>query len=289
MVRRTSHKVPKRRERHSRRIPGFIVLVVSGIFLGVVVGQVYGPKAEIKTERVVVGSFDAVDVFVPVGPVARGTQLEKVHFKKIRYPSHQVPSGAIEDPTKYLTYFATVPLPAGLPIDPQNLSPVRMGSNPVAEKIPTGMRAMTVKVDPTSLVNGWAGPGSLVDVALLTPERSQVIAERIRILSTEKFVAQVDGAPAEGLPSTATILVDQAQALAISAALPHGKLMFLLRNVRDEGAWTRREFNIGQFEQPVVSRDFKGFISVKEGASFALEDEGWVPVMQAPTGALVGK
>lgn len=289
MARRTSPKGAVRRTAYLPRMPGLALLALFGLLGGAIGAQCYGPRNDLKPERVIVGSFDTVDVFVPVNPVARGTQLEQVHFKKIKYPSHQVPIGAIDDPAKYLTYFATVSLPAGLPIDPQNLSPVRMGSNPVAEKIPTGMRAMTVKVDPTSLVNGWAGPGSLVDVALLTPERSQVIAERIRILSTEKFVAQVDGAPAEGLPSTATILVNQGQALAISAALPHGKLIFLLRNVQDDGEWARKEFDIGQLEQPMVSKDFKGFISVKEGASFALEDEGWVPVIQAPTGALVGK
>jgi Flp pilus assembly protein CpaB len=111
----------------------------------------------------------------------------------------------------------------------------------------------------------------------------------VKVLSTEKFVAPVDGAPAEGLPTTATILVDQEQALSISTAIPHGRLIFMLRNVRDQGNWQRREYEATRLDQPQHNKtSFKGFFSVKDGGgSFALDETGWVPVEAVPIKPLI--
>jgi Flp pilus assembly protein CpaB len=268
-----------------------LVAVPSLIAFGILLGQSQSGKTGEKTkiEPVVVGEFNTVDVFVPVDPVPRGIRLKDVKFSKIKYPRHQLPDGSILELDKYLSAFSLVELPAGLPIQEQNTTFTNLASNPVAERIPEGMRAMTVKVDPASLVNGWAGPGSLVDIALLTPKKGMVLAEKVRVLSTERFVAPVDGAPAEGLPTTATILVNQEQALAISTGMPHGKLMFFLRNARDEGVWDRREFEASKLDRsPSAKSTFKGFITVKNGgASYALGENGWVSVANPPAGSLL--
>jgi len=289
MAMRKSERPKRPKEKVVTRL---LILTVPLLFvLGIVLGRInITPQNEVtKVEPVVVGEFDTVEVHVPVSPIPKGQRLSEVKFTKVKYPSHQLPHGAITDINLHLGAFTLAELPAGLPIQEQNTTLVNLASNPVAERIPEGMRAMTVKVDPASLVNGWAGSGSIVDIALLTSKKSMVIAEKVRILSTERFVAPVDGAPAEGLPSTATILVDQEQALAISTGMPHGRLFFMLRNSRDEGNWHKREYEATRLDKaPLAKSSFRGFITVKGGGgSFALNENGWVPVDVVPTGALV--
>jgi Flp pilus assembly protein CpaB len=280
------------RRGRDRLRPHFLIVVVPlFVVLGILIERVNStPLKEVtRVEPIVVGEFDTVDVHVPVAPVPKGQRLSEVKFTKMKYPRHQLPKGAITDINLHLNAFTLTELPAGHPVLEQNTTQTNLGSNPVAERIPEGMRAMTVKVDPASLVNGWAGPGSIVDIALLTSKKSMVIAEKVRVLSTERFVAPVDGAPAEGLPSTATILVDQEQALAISTGMPHGKLLFMLRNSRDDGNWEKREYEASRLERAQLAKSsFKGFISVKNGGgSYALNEDGWVAVDVAPTGSLI--
>jgi len=280
----------KRKQRNNGFYPVLVAIPLL-LVLGIVIGRVKTPAVRevTRVEPVVVGEFDTVEVHVPLAPVPKGQRLREVKFTKVKYPRHQLPKGAITDVNLHLNAFTLTELPAGLPIQEQNTTTTNLASNPVAERIPEGMRAMTVKVDPASLVNGWAGPGSIVDIALLTTKKSMVIAEKVKVLSTERFVAPVDGAPAEGLPSTATILVNQEQALAISTGMPHGKLIFMLRNARDDGNWEKREYEAARLERaPLAKSSFKGFISVKNGGgSYALNEDGWVAVDSAPVGSLV--
>lgn len=77
-----------------------------------------------------------------------------------------------------------------------------------------------MRVDATSSVEGWAGSGSLVDVLLIQKDRTTVVAEKVKVLSSERSSSPVEGGASPSVPSTATLLVTQEQCLAINTAIP---------------------------------------------------------------------
>lgn len=239
----------------------------------------------------VVAEFDIVNIPVPENPVAAGTRLNEVQFTTIGYPRHQLPEDAIVD-LKSVQDMATIAsLPAKLPLFRSNLTRMTRGRNAVVDQIPTGMRAMTVKVDATSAVEGWAGTGAVVDVLLVGKERTTVIAERVKVLSSERSTRPLDGST-PAIPSTATLLVTQEQCLAINTAIPVGKIAFALRNIEDEQRWEGSSFTSDKFrggpaglQKPSIS----GAVSLKSGderISFALSDGKWTRTARAPEGFL---
>lgn len=247
----------------------------------------------------VVAEFDTVQVPVPVDPVAAGVRLRDVRLRKISFPAHQLPSESILEIEQYRDSVTVAALPAGLPIFAKNLTRNAAGSNPVMESIPAGMRAMTVRVDATAAVEGWAGSGSIVDVLLVERERTSVVAERVKILSAERSVLPVEGQTSPSVPSTVTLLVTQDQCLAINTAIPRGRIAFALRGSRDEERWDDVSFTAEQLESS-TARDsvgqegngINGFISYQDESgvrAFALSRGKWIRTDVVPQGTLLGE
>jgi len=242
----------------------------------------------------VVAQFDTVKVPVPTAPVAAGTKIGDIKVQMVSFPAHQVPTGAVRDLSPYGDAIAITPLPGNLPIFKQNLSLTAGSTNPVIDKIPEGMRAITIRVDATSSVEGWAGTGATVDVMLVQSEGTSVIAERVKILSSERSVQPVQGGSSPLIPSTVTLLVTQEQSLAINTAIPLGKLAFALRSLSDEGVWGDTRFHTERLKnlpRSGATERISGYVKIGGGTedqSFALTHRGWVPTEAVPQGFLPG-
>jgi pilus assembly protein CpaB len=244
----------------------------------------------------VVAGFDTVLLPVPVEPVPSGTRVSAIRLKRVAYPRHLVPDGAITDTTPLSEGVTTAALPANLPLFRANVSVVAL-SNPVTEQIPAGMRAMTLRVDATAAVEGWAGSGTFVDVLLIEKERTTVVAEKVKVLSAERSVSPVEGSGAPQVPSTVTVLVTQEQCLAINTAIPRGKIAFALRSTRDEARWNDTVYTAERLKgEPLVTVDDRGlvtgFASIGGGSgarTFALANGRWVKADVVPEGFMVGR
>jgi len=170
-------------------------------------------------------------------------------------------------------------------------------TNPILGRIPPGMRAMTVKVDATSAVEGWARSGSVVDVLLVEKTKTTVVAEQVRIISAERSLSPVELTRSvgnnSGVPSTVTLLVTQEQCLAINTAVPQGKIAFALRSAKDADHWRDTHFSsedLLQTKKPANKARIDGVISFGEGAErkqYALVDGDWVPADSVPEGFLI--
>jgi Flp pilus assembly protein CpaB len=156
---------------------------------------------------------------------------------------------------------------------------------------------MTIKVDATAAVEGWAGSGSIVDVLLIERDRTSVVAEKVRILSAERSVIPVEGQAMPNVPSTVTILVSQEQCLAINTAIPRGRIAFALRGTRDDASWTDTTFTAQRLGNSVSDEaargesNINGFVSFTEGGetrAYALSKGKWINTEVIPQGALVG-
>lgn len=276
-----------------RQSPLVLLVAIGGVGLALLVGVVIGGrKAPPPTPAPVVAAFDTIPVIVPIEPVAAGTKGSEIRTRLVAFPRHQVPQGALTDLASFREARTVAALPANLPLFPENFTVGGGTGNPVIERIPPGMRAMTIKVDATSAVEGWARPGSVVDVLLVQRERTTVVAERVQVLSAERSVAANDGASAT-VPSTVTLLTTQEQTLAINTAIPLGKIAFALRSTRDDAPWQQTSFRAQELqgeaplkpERDVVS----GVVSVKVGNErrhFTLADGKWVATAEVPSGFL---
>lgn len=264
------------------------ILLAASLIAGAIVLKPTPQSSDAEAKvPMVIGEFEQITVPVPAALVPVGTRIKDVRFRTVQFPQHQVPKGAITDITPYLEAMAIAPLAANLPIWAENLSMTSSATNPVIERIPEGMRAMTLRVDATSAVEGWAGSGAVVDIALVETDRTTVVAERVKILSAERSVVPVD-ASAPSVPSTVTLLVSQEQFLAISTAVGRGKITFALRSSKDEGAWDQHTFAAPNLHKQGAANtaSISGVMVDPSGRKLVLTDGRWIPSAEVPEGFL---
>lgn len=278
-----------------RTSPG-LTLGVGAIIAGVglmayVVGVRNAPTPVREHHKAFVPEYDVVEVPVPERPVAPGTAVREIRTRLEKFPIHQLPQGALRDLAAVRDHVTLVPLPGGLPVMEANLGTSDEVSNPVVGRIPPGMRAMTVRVDATSAVEGWARSGSVVDVLLVEKTRTTVIAEQVKVISAERSLSPVDsGQGAGAVPNTVTLLVTQEQCLAINTAVPLGRIAFALRSQKDVEGWRETRLSSDDIRGGTKEGERErigGVVSFGSGAEkkqYALVNGRWIPADTVPAG-----
>ena len=199
---------------------------------------------------------EMVDVLVPVKSIEAGTQLVATDFVKVARPRSVVSNGVITSFDQISGSYAKTLIPVNQPIVRDHLVQ-DAPSNAVVSNIPNGHRAVTIDVNATSSVEGWARAGARVDVhwiADLLGERTvRVLVENAKVLSAER---QVDpkANPSSAIPTTVTLLVTDKDAQKISLAATAGTLVMHLRGQND--------FNVSQNAGTLTLRDILGGKSV---------------------------
>lgn len=283
-----------RRSVHASRVLG-IVLVGCGIVgVAYLQGRNASPVVHVERSRAYVPEFNVVEVPVPDRPVGAGVSMRDVPVRLEKFPEHQLPRGVVRDIGRVRDSVTLVALPGGLPILDVNVGAGDEAANPLVGRIPPGMRAMTVRVDVTSAVEGWARSGSIVDVLLVEKNGTKVVAERVKIISTERSLSgAVSLDTAAAIPNTVTLLVTQEQCLAINTAVAVGKIAFALRSGSDGERWRDSAFDAadlsdreGKDRKPKV----EGVMSVGRGGEqrrYALVEGKWIPADSMPAGFFV--
>jgi len=259
-----------------------------------VAGKRLTPTPIREQYKAFVPEYGAVEVPVPVRPVPAGASVRDIVTRMEKFPDHQLPQGSVRDLRLLGDRVALVPLPAGLPIMEANIGSQDEATNPILGRIPPGMRAMTVKVDATSAVEGWARSGSIVDVLLVEKTKTTVVAEQVRVISAERSLSPVESTRPAGssntVPSTVTLLVTQEQCLAINTAVPLGKIAFALRSAKDDERWRDTHFSsedLSQTKKPITKARVGGVVSFGSGTErkqYALVDGDWIPAETVPQG-----
>jgi Flp pilus assembly protein CpaB len=288
------HSRAGRRRKRDRTILGAVLVAVAMIVSAFMMSRTREaevPAAPVTTQ--VVAEYDTIALPVPVAVVPTGTKVHQIRTKLVSFPRHQLPEGALFSLDEFEDSVTIVPLPAGLPIFSANLALHTTTTNPVVERIPNGMRAMTVNVDATSAVEGWARSGAMVDVLLIQKDRTSVVAEKVKIISAERSLDPMDAEQSPSVPSTVTLLVTQEQCLAINTAIPLGKMAFALRGAADEENWQQGTYTAenlrGGSAAPVRERKISGYARYAgdKDEAFALAGDRWVKTEVIPEGFLV--
>jgi Flp pilus assembly protein CpaB len=233
---------PKRLQKHGAFSAFSIALAISvaaAIFYSAVKPDLV--ESNSLPNVVVASNDDVVLIPTPLRPIAKGERIDRVPFARSKWPKSKLNMDYVKSIENIGDAVAAVSLPAHLPIPTSSLSDDLGDRNAVVDRIPSGMRAITIRVDAESAVEGWARPGDFVDIILLRNGEkadvgieAKVIAENVRILSAgrsaEPLGSQVSAARA---PATVTILVDQQDALKVKASSSIGKLTLALRGIGD--------------------------------------------------------
>lgn len=179
-----------------------------------------------------------IEVLVPTREVQGGATLTPDMFRPVSLPESQVGRNAIRSFTEVQGFYARTLLIPEQPLLKEYLTPVKPASD-VISAIPDGFRAVTIRVDERTGVEGWARAGARVDIVWSSKLNGKpmisVIVENAKVLSAER---QVSPQPEEGkeqapIPTTVTLLVAAEDANRIQLATVSGSMSLSLRGLND--------------------------------------------------------
>lgn len=283
-------KRPKRlRRRRGFTLPATGAALVLGIATIFAVAKPAPVQSVAEPQAQHLGDPDMVLIPTPVRAIAKGERLKDVPFSKIKWPADRLTGRYVTELAEYEDAVALTPLPKFLPVPVSAVTTELADANAVVEGIPEGMRAITVRVDAESAVEGWARSGNYVDVILIRANKdaslgleAKVIAESVRILSAGRSAKplQTQGTAPEA-PTTVTLLVTQEDSLKIKAATSLGKLTFALRGQGDQSPTTTTAISQKKLlgEPAPASRtddEFRGYAKGPDGKVFVLDGSRWI-------------
>ncbi len=185
----------------------------------------------------------AVEVWVPTENIPRGTEVLEEKLRVQRYPAEMLPTGVVREKKQIVGRVVDLDAVAGLPILETMLLPpgerVRVVPKP-------GFRAVAVKVDESSGVDGHLEPGCYVDVSATVRVRrnnrtelaARTILENVEVLAvgpritpqTGKASDEKDKNSSRNTVRAVTLSVRPEDVQKLLLAEQEGKLKLSLRN-----------------------------------------------------------
>lgn len=197
---------------------------------------IYNPEADVRAH--LAGN---ITTYVTTRYIKAGTLISEHDFQEQYWPRLTSPAGAVRTLDALLGKYAKIDIPSGEAIRVENLvNEKRFVSLPITP----GMRAVTIDVDSQSSLEGWAQPGTKVDVTLTYVQgeglTSKVIVQNAKVLSyagdsrsiQERFGSAYSGSVEVG--KTITLEVSPGDALKIQTSKKIGSLSLLMRAPEDD-------------------------------------------------------
>jgi pilus assembly protein CpaB len=183
------------------------------------------------------GSRRQKAVVVAARALEMGAVIKSESVKLVRMPEELFPKGGFSRPEDVLDRPVISPVFPDEPIVEARLA-VRGSGGGVAPLIPPGMRAISVRVNDVVGVAGFVLPGMRVDVLVTgrPPGRDDTITttvlQNITVLSAGQII-QADSKSQSIKAPVVTLLVNPAQAEALTLADTEGRIQLVLRNSTD--------------------------------------------------------
>ena len=223
-----------------------------------------------------------LDVVVPLRKIEEGQKLIPAMFKVEKRPQIGIDARTMRDIEQVKGYYARTLLLPGQPVHLDSITKVKPTSA-ISTKIPPGFRAVTIRTDATSSVEGWARPGSRVDINWISRINGRqgvtTIVHNAEILSANRQAVINPNNPNAPVPATVTLLVTAKDAKAIKLAQTTGALEMVLRGDRDTGkveeggSITVEDLLLGS-RTSVKRRKPTGGTVVMDGKKFIVSDDG---------------
>jgi pilus assembly protein CpaB len=170
-------------------------------------------------------------------PLNFGTRITPQNVQFIDWPVNSVPQGAFRSPEELTpagnSHVVLRPMIPGEPVLKSRLSG-EGGRATLSALLPPDMRAASIRITDVSSVAGFALPGDRVDV-LMTREMgeervTEMLLQNVRLIAIDQSANENTAAPSIGRTATLEVNADDAQKLALGAAV--GQLSLVLRSVQ---------------------------------------------------------
>ncbi len=148
-------------------------------------------------------------------------------LKQVPVPASLLPQKAAIEVAPLAGQYAQVDLFAGEILLTDRVS-AQVPSALLANRLQTGMRAMTVRINDVSGVAGFVQPGSRVDVIANERNSSRLLLANREVLAIDQATTIEDDKPV--VASTATLSVTPSEATQLAGAINGAALFLALRN-----------------------------------------------------------
>jgi pilus assembly protein CpaB len=217
-----------------------IVVAVATVTAGIASYGVYAAVRSIPVREV-----EVAHLFVAVATkdLPNGVRLTEKDVKLVAWPSSNPVAGSFSKVEVVVNRGLIVPVQANEPLTESKLAPLEAGAG-LPPSIPTGMRAMSVKVDEVIGVAGFVVPGTRVDllvtlrpvsgnVAQQEPMSRTVLSNLLVLTAGTKLDQEMakDDKPQKSTVVTLAVLPQDAERIALAAS--EGKISLALRNPLD--------------------------------------------------------
>lgn len=218
------------------RMRVFLVLMIAILAGG---GLAYGTYSYLQNVPVKTVTVPTRPVVVANSDLSLGRELRADDLATIDWPMSSVPEGAFATTGELAGRGLIVSVVKHEPILPSKLSSKEAGSG-LPPLIPTGKRAVSVRVNEVIGVAGYVLPGTRVDVvATANPtSRSEDITSKVVLANVEVLTAgtrfeqdTTDGKPMQVTVVTLLVTPDQSERLTLAST--EGKIQLALRNPLD--------------------------------------------------------
>jgi pilus assembly protein CpaB len=208
------------------------MIVVFSLIWGLVV-SLFFYKAAVKAHR----PESEKALVVAAQPLPPGASIAAGAVKIVRVPEKLFPHGGFSKVEEVVGRPVVSSIQADEPVVEARIAPRGSGFG-VAPMIPSGMRAMAVRVNDVAGVAGFVLPGARVDVLVTgRPPGSEdtvttPVLEDVAVLSAGQTVEADSQSRSMSVP-VVTLLVTPAQSVSLTLAAFEGKIQLVLRNSGD--------------------------------------------------------
>ena len=211
-------------------------LFLTGLAVVILASEPEETQARELISTVELESEKFVDVLIPLRDIRQDLKLHRTSFRLERRPTALVPRGSVSSLEQVKGMYSRSLILAGHPLHPDFMTSTKP-ANHIRDDIPDGYRAVTIRVDRKTSVEGWAWPGARVDVSWITRGRRGAtlipIVQNAEVVSMEgKTEADGSGMP---VPSTVTLKVTASDSNKIQLASHTGSINLSLRGSADSG------------------------------------------------------
>lgn len=189
-----------------------------------------------------VREIEVAHTFVAVAArnLPTGSRITEEDVKLVAWPAKNPVPGAFSEITPIVDRGLVAAVAENEPLTETKLAPVGSGAG-LPPSIPSGMRAMSVKVDEVIGVAGFVVPGTRVDLVVTLRGTSQAegpmartVASNVLVLTAGTKFDQEQAKDGKAVPSTVvTLAVSPNDAERVALASSEGKISLALRNPLD--------------------------------------------------------
>jgi len=216
-----------------------LLILLLVVCLGTLVGYVVlarngAPAAPVVAPGSIAAELE--DVLLPIEKIEVGTALEPSMFRKESRLAASLAPRTLKSFDEIRGAYAVSYMPAGQPVVADYVT-LKQPVNQIQVHIPDGYRAVSLAVDNTTSVEGWARAGAKVDVMLASSINGQpalsVIIQNAKVLSAGRVTTGQSTGEKQQAASTVTIMATIDEAAKLQLASSSGVLSLALRGDED--------------------------------------------------------